>query len=253
MQALGGLHVIGTERHESRRIDNQLRGRAGRQGDPGSTRFFLSLEDNLFRCGAGGWGPGAGCVRLGGGGCKGAGAGWLRLAGDRAARGVGAGRRQRSKGGSRATASSPAPGSAGPPRRPPPACLHLLPPAFSPPLPARQDLWRRQDQEPDGGLPRGGPAHGEPDADGRAGHGAEARGELLLRHAQVGGAVGLGFGGWGAGGLLGLGCAGPGLRWWLRWWRWWLRWWLGWAWAGWCRGSTAAGASAPVRRSMPTC
>ncbi|BFM39954.1 preprotein translocase subunit SecA [Synechocystis sp. LKSZ1] len=47
--ALGGLHVIGTERHESRRIDNQLRGRAGRQGDPGSTRFFLSLEDNLLR------------------------------------------------------------------------------------------------------------------------------------------------------------------------------------------------------------
>ncbi len=46
---LGGLHVIGTERHESRRIDNQLRGRAGRQGDPGSTKFFLSLEDNLLR------------------------------------------------------------------------------------------------------------------------------------------------------------------------------------------------------------
>ncbi|MDZ8237310.1 MAG: preprotein translocase subunit SecA [Nostoc sp. ChiQUE01a] len=46
---LGGLHVIGTERHESRRIDNQLRGRAGRQGDPGTTRFFLSLEDNLLR------------------------------------------------------------------------------------------------------------------------------------------------------------------------------------------------------------
>lgn len=45
----GGLYVIGTERHESRRIDNQLRGRAGRQGDPGSTRFFLSLEDNLMR------------------------------------------------------------------------------------------------------------------------------------------------------------------------------------------------------------
>ena len=45
----GGLHVIGTERHESRRVDNQLRGRAGRQGDPGSTRFFLSLEDNLLR------------------------------------------------------------------------------------------------------------------------------------------------------------------------------------------------------------
>jgi hypothetical protein len=47
--SLGGLHVIGTERHESRRIDNQLRGRSGRQGDPGSTRFFLSLEDPLFR------------------------------------------------------------------------------------------------------------------------------------------------------------------------------------------------------------
>ncbi|WP_298845132.1 preprotein translocase subunit SecA [uncultured Salinicola sp.] len=45
----GGLHVIGSERHESRRIDNQLRGRAGRQGDPGSTRFFLSLEDSLMR------------------------------------------------------------------------------------------------------------------------------------------------------------------------------------------------------------
>nr|YP_009393667.1 preprotein-translocase subunit a [Caloglossa beccarii]ARW62229.1 preprotein-translocase subunit a [Caloglossa beccarii] len=46
---LGGLHVIGTERHESRRIDNQLKGRSGRQGDPGTSRFFLSLEDNLFR------------------------------------------------------------------------------------------------------------------------------------------------------------------------------------------------------------
>ncbi|OGI10295.1 MAG: preprotein translocase subunit SecA [Candidatus Melainabacteria bacterium RIFCSPLOWO2_12_FULL_35_11] len=46
---LGGLHIIGTERHESRRIDNQLRGRAARQGDPGSTKFFLSLEDNLMR------------------------------------------------------------------------------------------------------------------------------------------------------------------------------------------------------------
>ena len=45
----GGLHIIGTERHESRRIDNQLRGRSGRQGDAGSTRFFLSLEDNLMR------------------------------------------------------------------------------------------------------------------------------------------------------------------------------------------------------------
>jgi preprotein translocase subunit SecA len=47
--SIGGLHVVGTERHESRRVDNQLRGRAGRQGDPGSTRYFLSLEDNLFR------------------------------------------------------------------------------------------------------------------------------------------------------------------------------------------------------------
>ena len=47
--ALGGLHIIGTERHESRRIDNQLRGRAGRQGDPGSTRFYLSMEDDLMR------------------------------------------------------------------------------------------------------------------------------------------------------------------------------------------------------------
>ena len=47
--AAGGLHIIGTERHESRRIDNQLRGRSGRQGDPGSSRFFLSLEDDLMR------------------------------------------------------------------------------------------------------------------------------------------------------------------------------------------------------------
>ena len=45
----GGLFIIGTERHESRRIDNQLRGRAGRQGDPGASRFFLSLEDDLMR------------------------------------------------------------------------------------------------------------------------------------------------------------------------------------------------------------
>jgi preprotein translocase subunit SecA len=51
--AIGGLHIIGTERHESRRIDNQLRGRAGRQGDPGSSRFFLSLEDDLMRIFAG--------------------------------------------------------------------------------------------------------------------------------------------------------------------------------------------------------
>lgn len=49
VKELGGLHVIGTERHESRRIDNQLRGRAGRQGDPGSTRFFVSAEDDLMR------------------------------------------------------------------------------------------------------------------------------------------------------------------------------------------------------------
>ena len=45
----GGLHILGTERHESRRIDNQLRGRSGRQGDPGSSRFYLSLEDDLMR------------------------------------------------------------------------------------------------------------------------------------------------------------------------------------------------------------
>jgi len=51
----GGLHIIGTERHESRRIDNQLRGRAGRQGDPGTSRFFLSLEDDLMRKFAGEW------------------------------------------------------------------------------------------------------------------------------------------------------------------------------------------------------
>ena len=47
--SLGGLHILGTERHEARRIDNQLRGRAGRQGDPGSSRFYLSLEDDLMR------------------------------------------------------------------------------------------------------------------------------------------------------------------------------------------------------------
>lgn len=49
VDTLGGLHIIGTERHESRRIDNQLRGRAGRQGDPGSTRFYVSLEDDIMR------------------------------------------------------------------------------------------------------------------------------------------------------------------------------------------------------------
>jgi preprotein translocase subunit SecA len=49
VKSLGGLHILGTERHESRRIDNQLRGRAGRQGDPGSSRFYLSLEDDLMR------------------------------------------------------------------------------------------------------------------------------------------------------------------------------------------------------------
>ena len=47
--AAGGLFVLGTERHESRRIDNQLRGRSGRQGDPGRSKFFLSLEDDLMR------------------------------------------------------------------------------------------------------------------------------------------------------------------------------------------------------------
>src|SRR5207342_1393964 len=47
--AIGGLHIIGTERHEARRIDNQLRGRAGRQGDPGASRFYLSLQDDLMR------------------------------------------------------------------------------------------------------------------------------------------------------------------------------------------------------------
>lgn len=55
VKELGGLHVIGTERHESRRIDLQLRGRCGRQGDPGSSRFFLSLEDDLMRIFAGPW------------------------------------------------------------------------------------------------------------------------------------------------------------------------------------------------------
>ena len=48
-KAAGGLHIVGTERHESRRIDNQLRGRAGRQGDPGQSQFFISLEDDLMR------------------------------------------------------------------------------------------------------------------------------------------------------------------------------------------------------------
>jgi preprotein translocase subunit SecA len=56
--ALGGLHIIGTERHESRRIDNQLRGRAGRQGDPGSSRFYVSFEDELMRRFAPEWLPG---------------------------------------------------------------------------------------------------------------------------------------------------------------------------------------------------
>ncbi|MCW1063246.1 preprotein translocase subunit SecA, partial [Streptococcus anginosus] len=51
---LGGLYVLGSERHESRRIDNQLRGRSGRQGDPGESRFYLSLEDDLLRL----WGQG---------------------------------------------------------------------------------------------------------------------------------------------------------------------------------------------------
>jgi preprotein translocase subunit SecA len=54
VRELGGLHVVGTERHEARRIDNQLRGRSGRQGDPGSSRFFVSLEDNLLKVFGGG-------------------------------------------------------------------------------------------------------------------------------------------------------------------------------------------------------
>ena len=49
VKELGGLKIIGTERHESRRIDNQLRGRAGRQGDPGESKFYISLEDDLMR------------------------------------------------------------------------------------------------------------------------------------------------------------------------------------------------------------
>src|SRR5690606_11328327 len=53
VKAAGGVRIIGTERHESRRVDNQLRGRAGRQGDPGSSRFYLSLEDSLMRIFAG--------------------------------------------------------------------------------------------------------------------------------------------------------------------------------------------------------
>ena len=60
-KAAGGLKIIGTERHESRRIDNQLRGRAGRQGDPGESRFYISLEDDLMRL----FGSGAsdGCIQ----------------------------------------------------------------------------------------------------------------------------------------------------------------------------------------------
>ncbi len=61
---MGGLHIIGTERHEARRIDNQLRGRAGRQGDPGSSRFYLSLQDDLMRIFAGEWVAGV-LTRLG--------------------------------------------------------------------------------------------------------------------------------------------------------------------------------------------
>src|SRR3546814_15996662 len=61
VRELGGLYVLGTERHDSRRIDNQLRGRAGRQGDPGVSRFYLSLDDDLMRMfapGAINWGMG---------------------------------------------------------------------------------------------------------------------------------------------------------------------------------------------------
>jgi preprotein translocase subunit SecA len=49
VKAAGGLAIVGTERHDSRRVDRQLRGRAGRQGDPGSSQFYVSLEDNLMR------------------------------------------------------------------------------------------------------------------------------------------------------------------------------------------------------------
>ena len=55
VKRIGGLHVLATERHEARRIDLQLRGRCGRQGDPGSSRFYLSLEDDLMRIFAGEW------------------------------------------------------------------------------------------------------------------------------------------------------------------------------------------------------
>src|SRR5213083_767032 len=55
VKKLGGLHIIGSERHEARRIDLQLRGRTGRQGDPGSSRFYLSLEDDLMRIFGGEW------------------------------------------------------------------------------------------------------------------------------------------------------------------------------------------------------
>ena len=57
VEQVGGLRILGTERHESRRIDNQLRGRAGRQGDPGSSRFYLALEDDLMRIFAKEWSP----------------------------------------------------------------------------------------------------------------------------------------------------------------------------------------------------
>ncbi|PYQ13938.1 MAG: hypothetical protein DMF80_13790 [Acidobacteria bacterium] len=68
--ALGGLHILATERHEARRIDNQLRGRAGRQGDPGSSRFYLSLEDDLMRIFgsdriSGAWSPSRSSARRG--------------------------------------------------------------------------------------------------------------------------------------------------------------------------------------------
>ena len=65
VRALGGLYVLGTERHESRRIDNQLRGRSGRQGDPGESRFYLSLDDELMRLfatGALSWVMGRACL-----------------------------------------------------------------------------------------------------------------------------------------------------------------------------------------------
>ena len=167
MQKLGGLHVVGTERHESRRIDNQLRGRSGRQGDPGSTRYFLSLEV---------------------GGCSGVLRSWweprqraqgrlnecwlrppLAVTGGGWVQGLlgpvgGLGRARAPPAvriGTRAPATACTPPSAHPPLPP-------LPPTGQP-VP---HLWRRPHQGPDERLPHRGPAHRVPDADLRPGRGA---------------------------------------------------------------------------------